>query len=101
MKASADTSSPCVKRCGFEGGLCRGCLRTRAEVKGWKQLPDERKAEINARVRTEIAAVAGVREMRKLDKRIRKLEAKLEALRDKRAAIAGTSADARIRLVAG
>ena len=99
-RMAEETGSPCIKRCGFEGGICTGCLRTRAEVKAWKRLPDDAKAEINRRVGAELAAVAGARKARKLAKKIRKLEARLEALRAKQAALAGGAA-ARIRLVSG
>ncbi|BAN49659.1 DUF1289 domain-containing protein [Metapseudomonas resinovorans] len=29
---------PCIKVCQFAGDVCRGCGRTRAEIKAWKKL---------------------------------------------------------------
>ncbi|TLX56564.1 DUF1289 domain-containing protein [Stutzerimonas nosocomialis] len=30
--------SPCIKVCEFDQDVCRGCGRTRQEIKGWKKL---------------------------------------------------------------
>jgi len=82
---------PCVKVCKFDAaGLCRGCFRTRAEVRGWKRLPDDDRRAILARVRPLMDAAAGKgggKRRRKLDKKIAKLEKKLEALRAERGAL--------------
>ncbi|HSK39757.1 MAG TPA: DUF1289 domain-containing protein [Arenibaculum sp.] len=87
-----DTSNPCIGICRFDAdGACRGCLRTRTEVKAWKSLDDTRKAAVNHRVRPLIAAVTEAgkrrRKRRKLDRKIRKLEARLAELHRKRARI--------------
>lgn len=39
----ATVPSPCIDICKIDGntGLCIGCLRTRDEIRGWKNLPDE------------------------------------------------------------
>ncbi|MFL9868612.1 DUF1289 domain-containing protein [Paraburkholderia fungorum] len=39
----ATVPSPCIDICKIDGntGLCVGCLRTRDEIRGWKNLPDE------------------------------------------------------------
>jgi len=29
---------PCIKVCEFDDGICRGCGRSRTEVKAWKKL---------------------------------------------------------------
>tara|TARA_R110000782_G_scaffold143847_1_gene236668 strand:- start:232 stop:411 length:180 start_codon:yes stop_codon:yes gene_type:complete len=29
---------PCIKLCKFERDICRGCGRSKAEIKGWKKL---------------------------------------------------------------
>ncbi|MDF3933498.1 DUF1289 domain-containing protein [Pseudomonas citronellolis] len=29
---------PCIKVCEFDDGVCRGCGRSRAEIKAWKRL---------------------------------------------------------------
>lgn len=87
--SKADTRNPCTKVCRFDAvGECIGCFRTKAEVKGWKRLSDEAKAAINERIRARGGAIGkgGLKRRRKLDKKIRKLEAKLDALRAKRAA---------------
>ncbi|WP_342669606.1 DUF1289 domain-containing protein [Azospirillum thiophilum] len=87
--SSKDTGNPCIGSCRFDtNGACRGCRRTKAEVKGWKRLPDEAKAAINGRIRAErIAAKPPRKRLRKLGKKIRKLETKLEALRAEREAL--------------
>lgn len=83
-----DTRNPCIGLCRFDrNGACLGCLRTKAEVKGWKGLPDEAKAAINRRVRAEPVAVTPRKRLRKLDKKIRKLETRLDALRAEREAL--------------
>ncbi|KAF1066414.1 MAG: hypothetical protein GAK45_01923 [Pseudomonas citronellolis] len=28
---------PCIKVCEFDDDICRGCGRTRSEIKGWKR----------------------------------------------------------------
>ncbi|MFL9983710.1 DUF1289 domain-containing protein [Paraburkholderia sediminicola] len=35
--------SPCIDICKIDGntGLCIGCLRTRDEIRGWKNMPDD------------------------------------------------------------
>ncbi|MGQ9370655.1 DUF1289 domain-containing protein [Azospirillum sp. ST 5-10] len=73
--AKHDTSNPCTGVCTFDAvGLCRGCRRSRAEVRSWKRMDDGTKAAINRRCT--------------LDRKIAKLEAKLLKLRGKRAGLA-------------
>lgn len=93
-----DTRNPCIGLCRFGGqGACLGCHRSKAEVKGWKRLSDATKAAINERIRQgtqpmPAAALEGKRSrkrLRKLDRKIGKLEAKLAALRAERDAMAG------------
>lgn len=95
-----DTRNPCIKVCRFDSaGLCLGCLRTRGEVKRWKNLPDETKAAINQRLRALGGGASVVRgkkaakRLRKLDRKISKLEAKLGALRAERAGLAPPTPD--------
>ncbi|MGF6770827.1 putative Fe-S protein YdhL (DUF1289 family) [Paraburkholderia sp. GAS199] len=40
--------SPCIDICKLDGttGLCIGCLRTRDEIREWKNAADERRLEI-------------------------------------------------------
>ena len=96
-----DTRNPCIGLCRFGGqGACLGCHRTKAEVKGWKRLSDAAKAAINERIRQGTQAVAATatatdgkaprKRLRKLDRKIGKLEAKLAALRAERDAMAGS-----------
>ena len=43
--------SPCIDVCKIdkESGLCKGCLRSKQEIKGWKKLAkSERRAIIEA-----------------------------------------------------
>ncbi|HYF89035.1 DUF1289 domain-containing protein [Azospirillum sp.] len=95
--AAKDTRNPCIGLCRFGGqGACLGCHRTKAEVKGWKKLSDAAKAAINERIRQGMQAVAATAEgkaprkrLRKLDRKIDKLEAKLAALRAERDAMPG------------
>ncbi|AWB06947.1 DUF1289 domain-containing protein (plasmid) [Azospirillum humicireducens] len=83
--------------CRFGGqGACLGCHRTKAEVKGWKRLSAAAKAAINERIRqgtqeVPVAARNGKaprKRLRKLERKIGKLEAKLAALRAERDAMA-------------
>jgi predicted Fe-S protein YdhL (DUF1289 family) len=94
--AAKDTRNPCIGLCRFGGqGACLGCHRTKAEVKGWKKLSDAAKAAINERIRQGMQAVTAAdgkaprKRLRKLDRKIGKLEAKLAALRAERDAMAG------------
>lgn len=89
-----DSRNPCIGLCRFGGdGNCLGCHRTKAEVKGWKRLGDAAKAAINARIAANSrqgieAGSAGEKaprkRLRKLDRKIGKLEAKLALLREER-----------------
>ncbi|WP_042695017.1 DUF1289 domain-containing protein [Azospirillum sp. B506] len=94
-RADRDTGNPCIGLCRFGGnGACLGCHRTKAEVKGWKRLSDSAKAAINARLRQGIDAAptegkSPLKRLRKLDRKIGKLEAKLESLRAERQRVAG------------
>lgn len=89
-----DSGNPCIGLCRFGGsGACLGCHRTRAEVKGWKRLGDAAKAAINDRIRQGMQGgtaegKAPRRRLRKLDRKIGKLEAKLTALRTERERVA-------------
>lgn len=52
------TESPCIGVCELaEDDTCKGCHRSRAELKAWRGLSDAEKARINARVRPLIAAL--------------------------------------------
>jgi Predicted Fe-S protein len=92
-----DTRNPCIKVCRFDAaGQCIACLRTRAEAKQWKRLPDATKAAINERLRAQGGVVKlktgkkkAAKRLKKLDRKIRKLEAKLDALRAERSGLAG------------
>ncbi|MCR5867876.1 DUF1289 domain-containing protein [Aquincola sp. J276] len=45
------TANPCVSLCKLDDdGQCRGCGRSRAEIKGWKRLHDEQRHDINMRL---------------------------------------------------
>jgi predicted Fe-S protein YdhL (DUF1289 family) len=74
-KRSAD--DPCIKVCKFDAGVCRGCRRTREEVKGWKAMTGEQRGAVILRI--------GSAKLRKLDRKIARLEARLDELRRKRA----------------
>lgn len=99
--AAKDTGNPCIGLCRFGGqGACLGCHRTKAEVKGWKRLSDAAKAAVNERIRQGMQAVTAAatatdvkaprKRLRKLDRKIGKLETKLAALRAERDAMAGS-----------
>jgi len=50
--AKLKTRNPCIDICKYDGDkVCKGCGRTRAEVKDWKSFSDEKKDAINRRVR--------------------------------------------------
>ncbi|WP_206002965.1 DUF1289 domain-containing protein [Paraburkholderia polaris] len=40
--------SPCIDICKIDGntGLCIGCLRTRDEIRGWKNMPDDLRVQL-------------------------------------------------------
>jgi hypothetical protein len=42
------SKSPCIDICKIDknSGLCKGCLRTRHEIKGWKALSKSERREI-------------------------------------------------------
>lgn len=92
------TDNPCIGLCRFGGdGACLGCHRTKAEVKGWKRLCDAAKAAINDRIANgsrqaqadPVEGKAPRKRLRKLDRKIGKLESKLAALRAERDRMAG------------
>ncbi|SMH33140.1 DUF1289 domain-containing protein [Azospirillum agricola] len=100
--SSKDTRNPCTGLCRFDAeGACRGCRRTKAEVKGWKRLSDPDKTAINRRIRAQTAAKGPDakerdakgrdKRLRKLDRKIGKLAARLDALRAERAALTGAA----------
>lgn len=74
---------PCIKVCKFDHGICRGCLRTRAEVKGWKAMTGEQRTAVVLRIGRPPAGDS--KKLKKLDRKIAKLEARLDELRRKRA----------------
>jgi uncharacterized protein len=46
------TKNPCIDICKYDSDkVCKGCGRTRTEVKDWKSFSDEKKDAINRRVR--------------------------------------------------
>ncbi|WP_434621697.1 DUF1289 domain-containing protein [Azospirillum sp. B2RO_4] len=92
------TDNPCIGLCRFGGdGACLGCHRTKAEVKGWKRLSDAAKMAINDRIaqlgrKAQADPAEGKaqrKRLRKLDRKIGKLESKLAALRVERDCVAG------------
>ncbi|CAO3425953.1 DUF1289 domain-containing protein [Azospirillum endophyticum] len=89
-----DTRNPCIGLCRFGGdGACLGCHRSKVEVKGWKRLGDAAKAAINRRIAQGLQAEpseakAPRKRLRKLDRKIGKLESKLAALRAERERVA-------------
>jgi uncharacterized protein len=45
--AVAPVQSPCIGVCELDSnGLCRGCLRTGAEIGGWLGFTDEQRAQL-------------------------------------------------------
>ncbi|MGF7177621.1 DUF1289 domain-containing protein [Azospirillum doebereinerae] len=93
--STKDTRNPCIGACRFGADAeCRGCHRTKAEVKGWKRLSDGEKAAINHRIQAQAALEtkpSDGKRLRKLDRKIRKLEAKLSALKAERETSAGAA----------
>ena len=94
-----DTRNPCIGLCRFGGnGTCLGCHRSKAEVKGWKRLGDAAKAAINRRIAQGLQAEpaeakAPRKRLRKLDRKIGKLESKLATLRAERERLAGAGSE--------
>lgn len=44
------TRSPCIDDCEFKKKVCKGCGRTKAEKKGWKQLSKAEKHAVWQRI---------------------------------------------------
>jgi predicted Fe-S protein YdhL (DUF1289 family) len=46
------SKSPCIGICKIDkkNGLCKGCLRTRQEIKGWKALSKSERREITGEI---------------------------------------------------
>jgi len=46
------SKSPCIDICKIDknSGLCKGCLRTRQEIKGWKVLSKSERREITGQI---------------------------------------------------
>lgn len=92
--------NPCVSVCKFaDSGVCRGCFRTKEEVRGWKKMSDAEKIRVNLRVRPLIAGggkagktvrkTDGAKRARKVEKKIRTLEKRLATLRGEKEVLAG------------
>jgi predicted Fe-S protein YdhL (DUF1289 family) len=92
----SNSITPCTGLCTLDrAGVCRGCFRTRAELRAWPALDDAERAAIVARVRPLLRAAreAPDRQARqaraqRLDKKIAKAEKRLAKLRRERAALA-------------
>ena len=54
--APSGAISPCIDRCKIveRTGVCRGCGRTRDEIKGWANATTERRQEILADLKSRI-----------------------------------------------
>lgn len=87
----AKRDDPCIKVCRYDpAGLCLGCHRTKAEVKGWKRLDAPQRAAILTRIAPLMAGGGGApKKLRKLDRKIAKLSRKLDRLRAERGELAG------------
>ena len=88
------TKNPCIKVCKFDSaGVCRGCFRTTEEARSWKRLTDAEKQAVNRRVLPLIAVRGGegAKRLRKLDRKIAKLEKRLTELRAERLASFGAA----------
>jgi predicted Fe-S protein YdhL (DUF1289 family) len=46
------SKSPCIDICKIDKhtGLCKGCLRTRQEIKGWKSLSRSERKDIEGQI---------------------------------------------------
>lgn len=45
------TRSPCIGICTYnKHAICKGCRRTRSEVKAWKRMPEDDRHNLNLRV---------------------------------------------------
>jgi len=46
------SKSPCIDICKIDrhSGLCKGCLRTRQEIKGWKALSKSERRDVSSRI---------------------------------------------------
>jgi predicted Fe-S protein YdhL (DUF1289 family) len=49
---------PCIKVCLFSDDVCRGCGRTRGEIKAWKKLGKAERREVLAEADMRLLALA-------------------------------------------
>ncbi|MCU9951369.1 DUF1289 domain-containing protein [Pseudomonas sp. PDM13] len=49
---------PCIKVCQFADDVCRGCGRTRSEIRGWKKLGKQARREVLAEADMRLLALA-------------------------------------------
>jgi predicted Fe-S protein YdhL (DUF1289 family) len=52
---------PCIKLCKFERDTCRGCGRTKAEIKAWKKLGKVAQRAVLAEADMRLLSLAAVR----------------------------------------
>ncbi|MBA1274651.1 DUF1289 domain-containing protein [Stutzerimonas azotifigens] len=59
--------NPCINVCEFDQDVCRGCGRTRQEIKGWKKLDksEARRVLAEADMRLLVLEAAGRRKRKR------------------------------------
>jgi predicted Fe-S protein YdhL (DUF1289 family) len=51
---------PCIKLCKFERDICRGCGRSKAEIKGWKKLDKAARRSVLAEADMRLLSLASM-----------------------------------------
>ncbi|MBF7140799.1 MULTISPECIES: DUF1289 domain-containing protein [Pseudomonas] len=54
-----DVENPCTSNCKLSDGVCRGCGRSKEEIKSWKSLKRPDKAAVVKRAHERMKAMKG------------------------------------------
>ncbi|MFP6848762.1 MAG: DUF1289 domain-containing protein [Pseudomonas sp.] len=60
QRGVATVKDPCIKLCKFERDICRGCGRSKAEIKGWKKLGKEARRAVLAEADMRLLSLAAI-----------------------------------------
>ncbi|MBA1291337.1 DUF1289 domain-containing protein [Pseudomonas japonica] len=54
-----DVENPCISECKLSDDVCRGCGRSKEEIKAWKRLKRPERAAVVQRARERLKALKG------------------------------------------
>ncbi|WXL27332.1 DUF1289 domain-containing protein [Ectopseudomonas mendocina] len=57
--------NPCIKVCKFDGEICCGCGRSKAEIKAWKKLDKQEQRAVLAQADMRLLTLSALNRRRK------------------------------------